>query len=74
MAKITLNLKGYKGSISVLGGTHNIKPSNHPVVGGTGDFMFIQGYVRSSPVNLEGITVVYKIEFHLYWPPYAVHA
>jgi hypothetical protein len=71
IAKITLRLKNYKGSISIVGGTHNIKPSDHPVVGGTGDFLFVQGYVTSSPVDLEGITVVYKIEFHLYWPPYA---
>ena len=61
MAKITLNFKHRKGSISILGVTHNTKPSDHPVVGGTGDFLFVQGY----------ITVVYKIEFHLYWPPYA---
>ncbi|XP_062178190.1 dirigent protein 19-like [Alnus glutinosa] len=71
IAKITLRLKNYKGSVSIVGGTHNIKPSDHPVVGGTGDFLFVQGYVTSSPVDLEGITVVYKIEFHLYWPPYA---
>jgi hypothetical protein len=71
IAKITLRLKNHKGSISIVGGTHNIKPSDHPVVGGTGDFLFVQGYVTSSPVDLEGITVVYKIEFHLYWPPYA---
>ncbi|KAK9285345.1 hypothetical protein L1049_024536 [Liquidambar formosana] len=72
IAKITLNLKNHKGSISVVGGTHNIKPSDHPVVGGTGDFMFVQGYVTASPVDLKGLTVVYKIEFHLYWPPYAI--
>ncbi|XP_020272275.1 uncharacterized protein LOC109847457 [Asparagus officinalis] len=70
-AKITLNVEGHEGSISVLGGTHNTKPSDHPVVGGTGDFMFVGGYVRSSPVSLTGVTVVYKIEFYLYWPPYA---
>lgn len=70
-AKITLNLKKHKGSISIVGGTHNVKPADHPVVGGTGDFLFVQGYVTSSPVDLVGITVVYKIEFHLYWPPYA---
>ncbi|KAJ0974558.1 hypothetical protein J5N97_016523 [Dioscorea zingiberensis] len=70
-AKITLKIKGYQGSISILGGTHNIKPADHPVVGGTGDFMFVQGFVRSSPVDLQGVAVVYKIEFHLYWPPYA---
>lgn len=74
IAKITLRLKNHKGSISIVGGTHNIKPSDHPVVGGTGDFLFVQGYVTSSPVDLEGITVVYKIEFHLYWPPYAAQA
>nr|XP_043635219.1 dirigent protein 19-like [Erigeron canadensis] len=71
IAKITMNVKKHKGSISIVGGTHNIKPSNHPVVGGTGDFLFVQGYVTSSPVDLVGITVTYKIEFHLYWPPYA---
>ncbi|KAJ7953220.1 Dirigent protein [Quillaja saponaria] len=71
IAKITLNLKGHKGSISIVGGTHNTKPADHPVVGGTGDFLFVQGYVTSSPVDLQGQTVVYKIEFHLYWPPYA---
>ncbi|KAF3624366.1 putative rab proteins geranylgeranyltransferase component A 1-like [Capsicum annuum] len=72
IAKITLKMKHYKGSISVVGGTHNTKPSNHPVVGGTGDFLFIQGYVTSSPVDLSGITVTFKIQFHLYWPPYAI--
>ncbi|KAK1410520.1 hypothetical protein QVD17_37057 [Tagetes erecta] len=70
-AIITLNVKKHKGSISIVGVTNNIKPSNHPVVGGTGDFLFVQGYVTSSPVNLVGITVTYKIQFHLYWPPYA---
>ncbi|OMO83410.1 Plant disease resistance response protein [Corchorus olitorius] len=70
VAKISLRLKGHKGSISIVGGTHNIKPSDHPVVGGTGDFLFVQGYVRSSPVNLHALTVTYKIEFHLYWPPF----
>lgn len=72
VAKITLKMKHYKGSISVVGGTHNTKPSNHPVVGGTGDFLFVQGYVTSSPVDLSGITVTFKIQFHLYWPPYAI--
>ncbi|XP_022775487.1 dirigent protein 11-like [Durio zibethinus] len=71
VAKITLRLKQHIGSISIVGVTHNVKPSDHPVVGGTGDFLFVQGYVRSSPVNLKGLTVTYKIEFHLYWPPFA---
>ncbi|EXC35250.1 hypothetical protein L484_026571 [Morus notabilis] len=71
IASITLRLKHHSGSISIVGSTHNTKPSDHPVVGGTGDFTFVQGYVTSSPVNLKGITVTYKIEFHLYWPPYA---
>lgn len=48
-----------------------MKPADHPIVGGTGDFMFAQGYVTTSPVELAGLTVVYKIEFHIYWPPYA---
>ncbi|KAI4314646.1 hypothetical protein L6164_027534 [Bauhinia variegata] len=71
IAKLTLRLKHHKGSISIVGGTHNIKPSDHPIVGGTDDFLLAQGYVTSSPVNLKGKTVTYKIEFHIYWPPYA---
>nr|CAD1840773.1 unnamed protein product [Ananas comosus var. bracteatus] len=71
LAKITLKIDGYKGSISILGGTDNTKPSDYPVAGGTGDFLFVQGYIRSSPVDLNGPTVVYKIDFFLYWPPYA---
>ncbi|KAM0975149.1 hypothetical protein ACFX13_018506 [Malus domestica] len=74
VAKITLRLKNHSGSVSIVGGTHNVKPANHPVVGGTGDFLFVQGYVTSSPVDLKGLTVVYKIAFHLYWPPYATQA
>ncbi|KAM0003922.1 putative dirigent protein [Helianthus debilis subsp. tardiflorus] len=71
VGKVTLNLKKHKGSISIVGVTNNIKPSNHPVVGGTGDFLFVQGYITSSLVNLVGSPVSYKIEFHLYLPPYA---
>ncbi|KAK7253020.1 hypothetical protein RIF29_37398 [Crotalaria pallida] len=74
IAKLTLRLKHHKGSVQVVGGTNNIKPSDYPVVGGTGDFLFVQGYVTSSPVDLKGITVTYKVEFHLYWPPYASQA
>ncbi|KAK9990011.1 hypothetical protein SO802_024996 [Lithocarpus litseifolius] len=73
IAKVTLRLKNHSGSISIVGVTHNIKPSDHPVVGGTGDFLFVQGYITTSPVNLKGLTVTYKVEFHLYWPPYATH-
>jgi len=74
IATISLDVEGHKGSISIIGNTHNIKPSDHPVVGGTGDFLFAQGYVTSSPVDLKGITVVYKIDFHIYWPPFAAMA
>lgn len=74
IAKMTLRLKNRQGSISIVGGTHNTKRSDHPVVGGTGDFLFVQGYVTSSPLDLKGLTVTYKIEFHLYWPPYAAQA
>ncbi|XWS45640.1 hypothetical protein CRYUN_Cryun15aG0153900 [Craigia yunnanensis] len=71
VAKITLRLKQHMGSNSIFGGKHNVMPSDHPVVGGTGDFLFVQGYVRSSPLNLKGLMVTYKIEFHHYWPPFA---
>ncbi|KAI9077383.1 hypothetical protein K1719_040696 [Acacia pycnantha] len=71
IANLKLNLKNHKGSVSVVGVINNVKHSNLPVVGGTEDFLLVQGYVTSSPVNLKGLTVVYKLEFHLYWPPYA---
>ncbi|KAK7307436.1 hypothetical protein VNO77_40496 [Canavalia gladiata] len=70
VAKLTLRLKGHKGSVSIVGGTNNIERSDYPVVGGTRDFLFVQGYVTSSPVDVKGPTVVYQIQFHLYWPPY----
>ncbi|KAK7309405.1 hypothetical protein RJT34_06108 [Clitoria ternatea] len=74
VAKLTLRLKDLKGTVSIVGGTNNMKPSDHPIVGGTQDFLFVQGYVTSSPVNLKGPTVVYKLQFHLYWPPYPPRA
>ncbi|KAJ3693940.1 hypothetical protein LUZ60_009420 [Juncus effusus] len=70
-AKITIEFLGYEGSISILGGTYNTKPSEYPVLGGTGDFMYTFGHIRSTPVDLQGVTVVYKIDFFIYWPPYA---
>ncbi|EES01853.1 hypothetical protein BDA96_03G406100 [Sorghum bicolor] len=74
LAKITVHHRGHRGSVSVLGGTYNTKPSDYPVVGGTGDFAYALGYVRSSPLDLRGRTVTYKMELHLYWPPYAHYA
>ncbi|XP_052140230.1 uncharacterized protein LOC127760058 [Oryza glaberrima] len=76
LGKITLDHRGHRGSVSVLGGTHNTRPSDCPVVGGTGDFGYAVGYVRTSPVNLRarGSSVTFKVEFHLYWPPYAHYA
>ncbi|KMT20161.1 hypothetical protein BVRB_1g001730 [Beta vulgaris subsp. vulgaris] len=75
IGKITLNLKGHKGSISILGSINNlIRPSDVPVVGGTGDFLFVQGYLGVSLVNFQGANLIYKLEFHLYWPPYAASA
>ncbi|KAJ7953219.1 Dirigent protein [Quillaja saponaria] len=74
VAKFTLNLKNHKGSISVVGVTHNLNPSDHPIVGGTGDFLFVQGYITTSPVSFSGLNVIFKIEFHVYWPPYATSA
>ena len=50
IAKVTLNLKDPKGSVSIVGRAHNINPSPHPVVEGTEDFLFVQGYMTSSPV------------------------
>ena len=73
-AKISLHHRGYRGSVSVLGGSHNTKPSVYPVVGGTGDFLYTEGYVQSSPVDSDGPRVMYTLEIHLYWPPYAKFA
>ncbi|KAL6011943.1 hypothetical protein ACLOJK_002409 [Asimina triloba] len=69
--KVTLSLKKHKGTISLLGGTLNTETADTPVVGGTDDFLFVQGYARISPIELGGLHVVYKLQFHLYWPPFA---
>jgi len=47
---------------------------NGVVVGGTGDFLYTEGYVQSSPVDSDGPRVMYKLEIHLYWPPYTKFA
>ncbi|KAK7367204.1 hypothetical protein VNO80_09213 [Phaseolus coccineus] len=70
VAKLTLRVKNHKGSISIVGGTNSLERSDYPVVGGTEDFLFVHGYVTSSPLDVKATTVVYKIGFHLYWPPY----
>ncbi|XP_057531837.1 dirigent protein-like [Amaranthus tricolor] len=71
IGKFTLNFRAHKGSFSVLGSVNNLKPSDIPVVGGTGDFMFVQGFLRSSLVDIKGLYFVYKVEANLYWPPFA---
>uniref|UniRef100_A0A0D9V8J5 Dirigent protein n=1 Tax=Leersia perrieri TaxID=77586 RepID=A0A0D9V8J5_9ORYZ len=55
LGKITIDHhRGRRGSVSVLGGTHNTMPSDCPVVGGTGDFGYAAGFVRTSPVEYRG--------------------
>ncbi|XP_014508278.1 uncharacterized protein LOC106767838 [Vigna radiata var. radiata] len=71
VAILTLSLKDHKGSLSVVGIVDIVDSTNLPVVGGTKDFLFVQGYVTSSPLNPYDPNVVYEIQFHLYWPPYA---
>ncbi|KAJ7944061.1 Dirigent protein [Quillaja saponaria] len=71
VAKLTLNLKKYKGAVYFIGVFHNTKTTEHPIVGGSGDFLFVQGYIATSPVSLTALNIIYKIEFHLYWPSYA---
>ncbi|QCD91199.1 dirigent protein 11-like [Vigna unguiculata] len=70
VAKLTLRLNNHKGSISIVGGTNTLERSDYPVVGGTEDFLFVHGYVTSSPLHVNPPTLVFKIGFHLYWPPY----
>ncbi|KAL9242820.1 hypothetical protein vseg_016784 [Gypsophila vaccaria] len=72
IARIRLHLEnGLKGSISLIGVLNATEPSDTAVVGGTADFLFVQGYVTASPVLLRSPSYVYKQEFHLFWPPYA---
>nr|QQM18945.1 dirigent protein 10 [Kadsura heteroclita] len=74
LAILTLRIKqvmGHEGWVYILGSVHNTKVSVVPVVGGTGDFLFVQGYVTYSPVSLKPPSFTYKFEFNLFWPPYA---
>ncbi|XP_021726184.1 dirigent protein 19-like [Chenopodium quinoa] len=65
--RTTLNLKGYKGELLNVGSCHFTQVTELPLVGGTGDFRFIQGYMIISPVDLMSPTTCYKVEFQLYW-------
>ncbi|CAK7355542.1 unnamed protein product [Dovyalis caffra] len=69
--KVTLQSKDHMGSLTVIGNGQSILPSDISIVGGTGDFMFVQGYVRSTLVYAKSYTLTYKADFHIYWPPYA---
>lgn len=73
-ARITLRHRGYMGSLSVLGGSHNTRPSVYPVVGGTGDFLYAEGWVRQTPVDSDGPELMHKLEINVYWPPYVKFA
>ncbi|XP_074315439.1 dirigent protein 2-like [Silene latifolia] len=64
----------HTGTISALGVINTLKPCQLPVSGGTGDFLLVQGYITFSLVYFEGMTFVFKVDFNLFWPPYALHA
>ncbi|KAK9735086.1 hypothetical protein RND81_04G182700 [Saponaria officinalis] len=75
VGRVKLELEnGLKGSISVVGVINALEPSDYPVVGGTKDFLFVQGYVSLSLVSFKGASYVYRHDFHLFWPPYASKA
>ncbi|XP_074321461.1 dirigent protein 1-like [Silene latifolia] len=74
LSRVTLNLKGYKGELLNVGTAYYNQVSELPFVGGTGDFRFAQGYMTTSVVNLSGPATCYKIDFIVYWPPYAALA
>lgn len=71
LSSMSLWVKGYKGSVLNIGVADYVKNSELPMAGGTGDFRYVQGYIATSVVNLSGHTTCYKIDFFLYWPPYA---
>ena len=71
ICRTTLNLKGYKGEIISVGTAYFSRASELPIIGGSGDFRFVQGYMTFSSVDLMGPGACYKTDFYLYWPPYA---
>ncbi|KAK9698589.1 hypothetical protein RND81_08G115500, partial [Saponaria officinalis] len=72
IVRFALNLEdGVKGTISVLGVVNTLAPSDLPVTGGTKNFLLVQGYITSTLVSLRAWVFVYKVDFHLFWPPYA---
>nr|QQM18938.1 dirigent protein 3 [Kadsura heteroclita] len=68
-ANFILKTKDREGSISVFGGVKNTEPSPVQVLGGTGDFMHVQGYATCLPVVQVDAGVVFPYEFFLSWPP-----
>ncbi|XP_074315915.1 dirigent protein 1-like [Silene latifolia] len=76
IVRFTLKLEGgrHMGTISAVGVVNNLNPSQVPVTGGTGDFLLVQGYFTSSFVSSKALTYIYKLDFNLFWPPYAPHA
>ncbi|KAL2926206.1 Dirigent protein 1 [Bienertia sinuspersici] len=64
--RTTLKLKGYKGELLNVGAAYYAQLSEYPIVGGTGDFRFVQGYMTTSVVDINHPTTCYKVDFYLF--------
>ncbi|KAL2925642.1 Dirigent protein 11 [Bienertia sinuspersici] len=64
--RTTLKLKGYKDELLNVGAAYYAQLSKYPIVGGTGDFRFVQGYMTTSVVDINHPTTCYKVDFYLF--------
>ena len=71
---ITLNTSKYAGTLSFVGLFATSDESKLSVVGGTDDFLFVQGFVRMKPVDVSTLNTTYSLQLNLFWPPHASSA
>lgn len=62
-----------KGTLSFLGSYPTTVAATIPIVGGTGDFLFAQGYSVFTPVNTSTFNVTYGVDLRVYWPASGIY-
>eukprot|EP01018_Ginkgo_biloba_P013674 Gb_30774 [translate_table: standard] len=68
---LTLKTSKYAGTLTFVGPFANNDESKLSVVGGTDDFMFVQGLILMKPFVVSILNATYSLNLNLFWPPHA---
>ncbi|EFJ13313.1 hypothetical protein SELMODRAFT_122901 [Selaginella moellendorffii] len=60
----------YKGTLTFSSEIDPTKKDVAPISGGTGDFLFAQGFASSTPVDIRTTNTTYSVDLNVFWPPF----